>query len=92
MNIGTGRSYASEFFIPRILKGNFGEGSHMNNAYKDLISGAGISADLCIPLPILHTATTTYQMALLKGNGENDKGAMIRVFEELLGIEYRKKE
>ena len=92
VNSGTGRSYASEFFIPRILKDNFREGYSMNNAYKDLVSAAGISADLCIPLPVLHAATTTYQMALLKGYGEHNKGGMIHVFEELLGVEYRDNE
>ena len=29
------------------------------------------------------------QAALLKGYGDQDKGAMIRVFEELLGVAYR---
>lgn len=89
VNSGTGRSYASEFFIPRIMKDNFKEGYSMNNAYKDLVSGAEISADLCIPMPVLHAATTTYQMALLKGLGAKDKGAMTCVFEELLGVKYR---
>lgn len=89
VNSGTGRSYASEFFIPRILKDNFREGYSLGNAYKDLVSAAEISADLCIPLPVLHAATTTYQMALLKGHTQRDKGAMICVFEELLGVKYR---
>lgn len=92
VNSGTGRSYASEFFIPRIVKGEFSEGYSMDNAYKDLVSAAGISADLCVPLPVLHAATTTYQMALLKGYGDCGKGAMIRAFEELLGVEYREDE
>lgn len=90
VNSGTGRSYASEFFIPRILKNSFVEGYSLQNAYKDLISAAEISANLCIPMPVLGAATTTYQMALLKGHGESDKGAMIAVFEELIGAKYRK--
>ncbi len=89
VNSGTGRSYASEFFIPRILKDRFSDGYAMKNAYKDLVSAAEISADLCIPMPVLHAATTTYQMALLKGCGDQNKGAMIRVFEDLLGVRYR---
>jgi len=89
VNSGTGRSYASEFFISRILKDNFSEGYALKNAYKDLVSAAEISANQCIPTPVLHAATTTYQMALLKGYGDQDKGAMIHVFEELLGVRYR---
>lgn len=89
VNSGTGRSYASEFFIPRILKDSFTEGYHLEHAYKDLVSAAEIGASQCIPLPVLNAATSTYQMALLKGYGKQDKGAMIRVFEELLGVSYR---
>jgi 3-hydroxyisobutyrate dehydrogenase-like beta-hydroxyacid dehydrogenase len=91
VNSGTGKSYASDFFIPRILKNEFTEGYALKSAYKDLVSAAEISANLHVPLPVLGAATSTYQMALLKGYGDQNKGAMIRVFEELLGVEYRKK-
>ena len=90
VNSGTGKSYASEFFIPRILNNKFSDGYALKNAYKDLVSAAEIGADLCIPMPVLNAATCTYQMALLKGQGDKDKGAMITVFEDLLGVSYRK--
>ena len=89
VNSGTGRSYASEFFIPRILRGHFGDGYPMAHAYKDLVSGAELGANHCIPMPVLAAATATYQAALLRGHGEKDKGGMVRVFEELLSAEYR---
>jgi 3-hydroxyisobutyrate dehydrogenase-like beta-hydroxyacid dehydrogenase len=89
VNSGTGRSHASEFFIPRILRESFSEGYALKNAYKDLVSAAEISANLCIPMPVLSAATATYQMALLKGHGDKDKGGMILIFEELLGVRYR---
>ena len=89
VNSGTGRSYASEFFIPRILAGRFSDGYPMAKAYKDLVSGAGVSAELGIPMPVLAAATATYQAALLRGHGDKDKGGMVRVFEELLGVEFR---
>lgn len=91
VNSGTGRSYASEFFIPRILKGNFGDGYPLKGAYKDLVSGATVGAQLGVPMPVLAAATATYQMAMLRGHGTLDKGAMIRVYEELLGVEFREK-
>jgi 3-hydroxyisobutyrate dehydrogenase-like beta-hydroxyacid dehydrogenase len=91
VNSGTGRSYASEFFIPRVLKNSFSDGYPMKDAYKDLVSGAELGAKLCIPMPVLAAATATYQTALLRGYGDQDKGAMIRVFEELLGSAYRSK-
>jgi 3-hydroxyisobutyrate dehydrogenase-like beta-hydroxyacid dehydrogenase len=38
INSSSGRSFASEFFIPRILNGNFGDGYPLEKAYKDLVS------------------------------------------------------
>lgn len=89
VNSGTGRIYASEFFIPRILEGRFTDGYPMQAAYKDLVSAAGLSANVCLTMPVLAAATATYQTALLQGHGASDKGAMIRVFEDLLGVTYR---
>jgi 3-hydroxyisobutyrate dehydrogenase-like beta-hydroxyacid dehydrogenase len=89
VNSGTGGSYASKFFIPRILEGNFGDGYPLKHAYKDLVSAAEMSANLCVPMPVLSAATATYQTAMLKGHGDTDKGSMIKVYEELLGVSFR---
>jgi 3-hydroxyisobutyrate dehydrogenase-like beta-hydroxyacid dehydrogenase len=89
INSGTGRSYASEFFIPRILVGDFTQGYPLGHAYKDLISAAELAAHQTLPLPVLQAATTTFQQALLQGHGKEDKGAMIKVYERLLGVQYR---
>jgi 3-hydroxyisobutyrate dehydrogenase-like beta-hydroxyacid dehydrogenase len=87
---GTGKSYASEFFIPRILTNAFSDGYPMKHAYKDLVSAAELSAAKGIPMPVLAAATATYQQALLRGYGDLDKGGMIRVFEDLLDVQFRK--
>jgi 3-hydroxyisobutyrate dehydrogenase-like beta-hydroxyacid dehydrogenase len=92
VNSGTGRSYASEFFIPRILGGQFEEGYPMRDAYKDLVSAAEFGAALCIPMPVLAAATATYQTALLQGHGAKGKGGMVRVFEDLLDVRFRQTE
>jgi 3-hydroxyisobutyrate dehydrogenase-like beta-hydroxyacid dehydrogenase len=89
VNSGTGKSYASEFFIPRILKNDFSAGYPLEHAYKDLVSAADIGGRNAIPMPVLAAASATYQMALLRGHGHHDKGAMIKVFEEALGVEFR---
>ncbi|KIN63523.1 3-hydroxyisobutyrate dehydrogenase [Sulfitobacter noctilucicola] len=90
VNTGTGRSYASEFFLPNILEGIFDQGYPMQAAYKDLVSGSEIMANNSFPAPVLAAATATYQHALAEGYGESDKGAMIRVFERLLKTSFRK--
>jgi 3-hydroxyisobutyrate dehydrogenase-like beta-hydroxyacid dehydrogenase len=90
VNSGTGRSYASEYFIPKILDGVFSTGYPLEAAYKDLVSGAALGAERRIPMPVLAAATATYQTALLQGHGHDDKGAMIKVYEDLLGVAFRK--
>lgn len=92
VNSGTGRSFASEQFLPGILKREFNHGYAMRSAYKDLVSAAELGAELGIPMPVLASATTTYQMALLKGLGDGDKGSMVKVYEELLGVQFVAKE
>jgi len=88
---GTGRSFAAEFFAPLALENRFDQGYPLRDAYKDMISAAEICAYKKIPLPLVHAATTTYQMALAEGYSNESKGAMIKVFERILGVEFRKK-
>lgn len=92
INSGTGRSYASEFFLPNILKGEFSKGYPMEAAYKDLISGVEISVRQGIPTPVLAAATAVYQSALLAGDGSKDKGGMICHIEKRLGVTFRSKQ
>lgn len=91
VNTGTGRSFALEFFGPLILDGDFGPGYQLIKAYKDMISAAEISSRNMIPLPVTAAANFTYQLALADGLGNENKGAMIKVWERILGVKVRKK-
>ncbi|CAM3102603.1 NAD(P)-dependent oxidoreductase [Methylobacterium mesophilicum] len=86
---GTSRSYAAQYFVPRILQGRFDEGYPMGAAYKDLVAAAAISAEGGYPMPVTAAATATYQTALRQGHGDRDKGAMVLPFEALLGVKVR---
>ncbi|MGT2476595.1 NAD(P)-dependent oxidoreductase [Paraburkholderia terrae] len=88
INSGTGRSYASEFFLPRILSRHFSDGYPLQAAYKDLVSAAELGARHCIPMPVLAAATASYQMSLLAGHGASDKGSMTRFFEDMLDVQF----
>ena len=90
INSSSGGSFASAFFIPRILDRNFDDGYPMREAYKDLVSCMNTATEKALPLPVTNAALTTYQMALLQGLGARDKGAMACVLERLLGVEYMK--
>ncbi|MEW5724587.1 MAG: NAD(P)-dependent oxidoreductase, partial [Thermodesulfobacteriota bacterium] len=69
INTGTGRSFASEFFLPGILENRFDRGYSLENAYKDMLCAAEISARRRIPLPLFHAANSIYQAALALGLG-----------------------
>ncbi len=88
---GTGQTFALSFFTPYILNNDFKPGYPLKSAYKDMISAAEISAHEKIPLPVFFAALQTYQLALLEGYGEENKGAMIKVWEKVLGVEVRRK-
>jgi len=88
INSGTGRSYASEFFLPRILQRRFSDGYPLQAAYKDLVSAAELGVRHCIPMPVLAAATAAYQMSLRAGHGAQDKGAMTAFYEDLLGVAF----
>lgn len=89
---GTGASFALEFFGSLILKGDFQPGYHLTGAYKDMVSALEICANEKIPLPVTAAATFTYQLALAQGLGDENKGAMIKVWEKALDVKVRGKQ
>ena len=88
---GSGQSFASDIFIPNILEDRFDKGYPLELAYKDMRNAMELSALKEIPLPMVHIAAETYQQALDSGWGQEDKGAMIKVFEKALDVKFRKK-
>jgi len=88
---GTGQSFALDHFGPQILEGKFSDGYPMEEAYKDMVHAVEISGRHRLPLPVFFAALGTYQMALHQGLGRENKGAKIKVWEKVLGVEVRKK-
>jgi 3-hydroxyisobutyrate dehydrogenase-like beta-hydroxyacid dehydrogenase len=87
---GTGQCFAIDNFGPLILDGNFGPGYPMAEAYKDMVHAVEISSAQSIPLPVTAASMVTYQMALDQGLGRENKGAMVKVWERVLGVQVRK--
>jgi 3-hydroxyisobutyrate dehydrogenase-like beta-hydroxyacid dehydrogenase len=90
VSTGTGQTFAFQFFTPLILDNKFTQGYSLDEAYKDMISAAEISSQEKIPLPVFFAAMQTYQMALVEGLGDENKGAMIKVWEKALNIKVRR--
>jgi 3-hydroxyisobutyrate dehydrogenase-like beta-hydroxyacid dehydrogenase len=88
---GTGQTYAFDFFVPFVLENNFEPGYPLKRAYKDMECATEISSKMKIPLPVFSAAMHTYQLALAQGLGGENKSAMIKVWEKVLGVKVRKK-
>jgi len=86
----TGSSYASRTLIPEVLEGRFDHDFTMERAYKDMLNLFELTGQYAVPLPTASGAMQTYQLALQGGQGGAYKGAMIRFFETMLGVECRK--
>ena len=89
LNTGTGRSYASEFFIPRILKDSFVDGYPIEKAFKDLAHAEETEAAEAVELPMTNAAAAVFRRAMEEGFGGLNKGGLIRVKEEELDVRFR---
>ncbi|MDT8903305.1 3-hydroxyisobutyrate dehydrogenase [Anaeroselena agilis] len=86
----SGRSYALEAKGPGfILKNNFAAGFAIDLQYKDLELAIETAKTLETPLPLGTLAQQVFEMARAKGLGKEDISAVIKVWEELVGVQVR---
>lgn len=86
----SGRSYALEAKAPSfILKDNFAAGFAIDLQYKDLELAVETAKGAGVPVPLTTMAQQVFEMARAKGLGRQDISAVIKVWEELVGIEVR---
>ena len=67
----------------------FDKGYPMAAAFKDMKTVMENADALQVPLPVASAAMQTYKTALARGFGEESKGAMIKVWEQVMGVEVR---
>lgn len=86
----SGRSYALEAKTANfILKNNFAAGFAIDLEYKDMELAMETAKSLEVPLPVGATAQQVFAMAKAKGLGREDISAVIKVWEELVGVQVR---
>lgn len=88
---GSSRSFASEYFVPRILDGEFREDFSMGSAYKDIVNVQQAATRLAAMTPVVNAMIGVYQQAIAQGYADQPKSAMVKVYEQALGIEFRNK-
>ncbi|MBW1943418.1 MAG: NAD(P)-dependent oxidoreductase [Deltaproteobacteria bacterium] len=88
---GSGQSFGFDFFSELVLKRKFSTGFPMGIAFKDMAAVIEKADEQKVPLPVASAAMQTYKMALAQGLGEESKGAMVKVWEKIMGVEVRSK-
>ncbi len=86
---GSGQSFGFDYFSERVLEGRFHEGYPMGKAFKDMLAISEHANALKAPMPVVSGALQTYRQALAEGYGEEAKGAMIKVWERVMGVDLR---
>ena len=80
------KSFASEYFVPRILDRNFNTDFSMEAAYKDIINIQELATKYRAAIPITNAMTSSYQSTIGLGFGKEPKSAMIKFYESILGV------
>ncbi len=83
------RSFASEYFVPRMLDGRFDTDFSMQDAYKDIVNVQRMALETKASLPVVNAMIGSYLSAMAAGHGEEPKSAMIKVYEKALGVAFR---
>ena len=87
---GSSRSFASDYFVPRILERRFDSDFAMAAAWKDIVNVQEIAVRHGAMTPVVNAMTAVYQSAIAQGHGQEPKSAMIKLYEQVLGLEVRK--
>ena len=85
------RSFASDYFVPRMLERKFDTDFTMSDAYKDIVNVQRMAVETRASLPVVNAMIGSYQAAIAAGFGDEPKSAMLKVYENTLGVQFRKK-
>jgi 2-hydroxymethylglutarate dehydrogenase len=87
---GSGKSYVLDAKLEKfILSGNFEPGFAVDLQHKDLGLAMDAAKDAGVPVPMGSFATQLFEMARAKGLGGKDMSAVIKIWEDLVGVEVR---
>ncbi len=87
---GSSRSFASEHFVPRMITRQFHSDFTMQGAYKDITNVERMAAETGARTPLVDAMVGSYQAAIDAGYGAEPKSAMLKVYEQALGVVFRK--
>jgi 3-hydroxyisobutyrate dehydrogenase-like beta-hydroxyacid dehydrogenase len=85
---GSSRSFASEYFVPRMMARRFDSDFAMGDAYKDIVNVQQMARETGASLPLVDAMTESYRAALDAGLGDEPKSAILKIYEKALGVEF----
>jgi 2-hydroxy-3-oxopropionate reductase len=86
---GAARCWALEVRAPEVLRGNFEPGFKSRLQYKDLGLALELSRGIDAPMPLAGIVHEFYKSTLAQGRGDEDHTAVIRIIEQMAGVEIR---
>jgi 3-hydroxyisobutyrate dehydrogenase/2-hydroxy-3-oxopropionate reductase len=90
LNNTAARSGLIAFKAPYVLKRDFSTHFSVKWMHKDLRLALELADECQVPVPITAVTGQIYQAALARGFGEDDFSSIIRVLEEIAGVEVKK--
>ena len=84
------RSFAGDHFIPRMLAREFEGDFPLAGAYKDILNMQKIATEKQALTPLMNAMISSYQNALADGLGYEPKSAIIKIYEKVLGVEFKR--
>lgn len=86
LNASSGRSYATEFRFPRIIKGDYIEGGLSNRLMaKDLDVYAALAREVDVPTILGSTCRTVFSIAIGSGYGDKVSNTVVDALGDLVG-------
>ncbi|MCQ4726176.1 NAD(P)-dependent oxidoreductase [Anaerotignum faecicola] len=86
---GSGKCWAVDNRMPEILKGNFEPGFTIDLHTKDVKLAVEMAKNMNLPLYATNLVAELFKTAQVKGLGKKDNCAVIKLYEELAGVEVR---
>ena len=90
LTTASARSFASEYFVPRILDRKFDTDFSLNAAYKDIVNVQEAAERLEAETPVVDAMVATYRAAIDMGYGDEPKSAMVKVYEKQMGQKIKR--
>ena len=72
-----------------MLDGHFDTDFSLNGAYKDIVNVQRMAVETRAQLPVVNAMINSYQATMSAGLGDQPKSAMIKLYEQALGVEFR---